>query len=163
MTQILTREELNMLGFDENGKSILGKVNNNNYHASAWESVKRPHAVKSASKRATTSLHFNLDDNYSKPITADKAAELQKMVGKFVCVRGIYGLIDAVHNDRLGFVQGSEDEWSSHVVPMNQVRVCTPMEYEIAKVCTDVWRSVESVSVRRFRICIRPLSGGTQR
>lgn len=143
-TTKLTSEELSMLGFDKNGRSTLG---NNNYNASAWEAMPRPRTT-AAPRRTTvqTCLHFPLD--------AERATELSKMVGRFVCVRGVYGLIDAVHNDRLGFVEGSADEWSSHVVPMNQVRVCTTMEAEIARSSAEWYFLHECESLhRRLAIC----------
>lgn len=143
----LTREELEMLGFDENGKSTLGRVNNTSYNGGAWEVMPRRTMVQ-------TSLHFPLDDDYSKPVAAERATELSKMVGRFVCVRGVYGLIDAVHNDRLGFVEGSAEEWSSHIVPMNQVRLCTPMEAEIARSSAEWYFLHECESLhRRLAIC----------
>lgn len=152
----LTREELEMLGFDENGKSTLGRVNNTSYNGGAWEVMPRPRMAKPAPRRTTvqTCLHFPLDDDYSKPVAAERATELSKMVGRFVCVRGVYGLIDAVHNDRLGFVEGSADEWSSHVVPMNQVRVCTTMETEIARSSAE-WYFLHECEYlhRRLAIC----------
>ena len=143
----LTREELEMLGFDENGKSTLGRVNNTSYKGGAWEVMPRR-------TMAQTCLHFPLDDDYSKPVAAERATELSKMVGRFVCVRGVYGLIDSVHNDRLGFVEGSADEWSSHIVPMNQVRVCTTMEAEIARSSAEWYFLNECESLhRRLAIC----------
>ena len=151
-TTKLTSEELNMLGFDKNGRSTLG---NNNYNASAWEAMPRPRTT-AAPRRTTvqTCLHFPLDDGYTKPVAAERATELSKMVGRFVCVRGVYGLIDAVHNDRLGFVEGSADEWSSHVVPMNQVRVCTTMEAEIARSSAEWYFLHECESLhRRLSMC----------
>lgn len=153
-TTKLTSEELSMLGFDQNGRSTLGC--NNNYHASAWEAMPRPRTTAASRKSnpQQMSLHFGLDDNYSKPVAADKAKELQSYVGKFVCVRGVYGLIDAVHDDRLGFVEGSEDEWSCHIVPMNQVRVCTTMEAEIARSSAEWYFLNECQSLhRRLAIC----------
>lgn len=153
-TTKLTKEELNLLGFDENGNSVLNNGGSGCYHERAWEAIPRPR-TRTTHTCAPKSLHFPLvDDKYSQPTSTEQLAKLKNMVGKFVCVKGIYGMIDAVHNDRLGFVEGSADEWSSHIVPINQVRICTSMEAEIARSSAEWYFLNECESLhRRLAIC----------
>ena len=148
----LTREELSMLGFDENGKSTLDR---NNYNATAWENISRPRvAVRQHAPQRASVIHFDLNESYFQPVPQERLQELQQFVGRFVCVKGVYGLIDAVHNDRLGFVEGSSDEWSSHIVPKNQVRLCTEAEAEIARSSAEWYFLHECESLhRRLAIC----------
>lgn len=59
---------------------------------------------------------------------------LQPYVGAFVITAdGLYGMIDAVHGDRLGFVHAEKDSWTGQLIDASKVKVVSPTTVDGAK------------------------------
>lgn len=59
---------------------------------------------------------------------------LQPYVGAFVVTAGgLYGMIDDVHGDRLGFVHAEKDTWTGELIDAGKVRIVSPTTVDGAK------------------------------
>ena len=102
-TRELTQSELEMLGLDNGTITTPTPVVNN---------IKP--AVTLRRKVSTTSL--------------------QPYVGAFVVTAdGLYGMIDEVHGDRLGFVHAERDTWTGELIDASKVKTVSPTTVEGAK------------------------------
>lgn len=55
-------------------------------------------------------------------------------VGAFVVTSdGLYGMIDEVHGDRLGFVHAEKDTWTGELIDASKVKTVSPTTVEGAK------------------------------
>ena len=55
-------------------------------------------------------------------------------VGAFVVTSdGLYGMIDEVHGDRLGFVHAEKDSWTGELVDIDKVKTVSPTTVDGAK------------------------------
>lgn len=55
-------------------------------------------------------------------------------VGAFVVTAdGLYGMIDEVHGDRLGFVHAEKDSWTGELVDIDKVKTVSPTTVDGAK------------------------------
>lgn len=62
------------------------------------------------------------------------SAELQPYVGAFVVTSGgLYGMIDEVHGDRLGFVHAEKDSWTGELIDASKVKTVSPTTVDGAK------------------------------
>ena len=59
---------------------------------------------------------------------------LQPYVGAFVVTAdGLYGMIDEVHGDRLGFVHAEKDSWTGELIDASKVKTVSPTTVDGAK------------------------------
>lgn len=59
---------------------------------------------------------------------------LQPYVGAFVVTSdGLYGMIDEVHGDRLGFVHAEKDSWTGELIDASKVKTVSPTTVDGAK------------------------------
>lgn len=62
------------------------------------------------------------------------STELQPYVGSFVVTAdGLYGMIDDVHGDRLGFVHAEKDSWTGELIDASKVKTVSPTTVDGAK------------------------------
>lgn len=81
---------------------------------------------------------------------------LQPYVGAFVVTAGgLYGMIDEVHGDRLGFVHAEKDSWTGELIYADKVRIVSPTTVDGAKAyrSAQAYFNREATSLRRRIAC----------
>lgn len=79
------------------------------------------------------------------------STELQPYVGAFVVtVDGLYGMIDEVHGDRLGFVHAEKDSWTGELIDASKVKTVSPTTVDGAKAfrSAQTYFNREATSIR---------------
>jgi hypothetical protein len=119
-TRELTQSELEMLGLDNGTITTPTPVVNN---------IKP--AVTLRRKASTTAL--------------------QPYVGAFVVTAdGLYGMIDDVHGESLGFVHAEKDTWTGELIDASKVKIVSPTTVDGAKAfrSAQVYFNREATSLR---------------
>ena len=76
---------------------------------------------------------------------------LQPYVGAFVVTAdGLYGMIDDVHGDRLGFVHAEKDSWTGELIDASKVKTVSPTTVDGAKAfrSAQTYFNREATSIR---------------